>query len=60
MWKVNDGEKVWTIERHKFDINGLTFTRDDRLLLTGSVDRSIKFWDLKTGGETRAISMSSQ
>jgi len=26
-------------------------------LLTGSVDRTIKFWDMKTGNETRTISL---
>ena len=56
VWKVANGEKLWTIEGHKFDINGLVFTRDNNLLLTGSVDRTIKFWDMKSGHETRTIS----
>lgn len=58
VWKVDNGEKLWTFDEHKFDINGLEFTRDNNFLLTGSVDRTIKTWDLKTGRETRAISLT--
>lgn len=57
VWNLADGKQLWTIEGHKFDINGLTFTPDDNLLLTGSVDTTIKFWDMKTGQETRAITI---
>lgn len=57
VWTLDNGEKLWTLEGHKFDINGLVFTNDDKFLLTGSVDRTIKYWDMKTGRETRAISL---
>jgi WD40 repeat protein len=57
VWNVQTGEKLWTIEGQKFDINALTFTRDDKFLLTGSVDTTIKFWDMKTGRDTRTIAM---
>jgi WD40 repeat protein len=59
VWKVNTGEKLFTIEGHKFDIDGLVFTRDDRFLLTGSVDATIKFWDMRTGQEARTFTMPS-
>ena len=59
VWNVKTGEKLFTLEGHKFDINGLVFTKDDRFLLTGSVDRTIKFWDMKTGREARAINLLS-
>ena len=57
VWKVKTGEKVFTLEGHKFDVNGLIFTSDDRFLLTGSVDTTIKFWDMKTGQTTRTINL---
>jgi uncharacterized protein with WD repeat len=57
VWDVKTGEKLFTIEGHKFDIDGLVFTRDGRFLLTGSVDTTIKFWDMKTGKEARTISL---
>jgi WD40 repeat protein len=57
VWKINTGERLFTLEGHKFDIDGLTFTRDDRLLLTGSVDTTIKFWDMKTGQLSRTLAV---
>ena len=57
VWNVQTGEKLFTIEGHKWDVDGLVFTRDDRFLLTGSVDTTIKFWDMKTGQEARTISL---
>ena len=59
VWNVKTGEKLFTIEGHKWDIDGLVFTRDDSFLLTGSVDTTIKFWDMKTGREARTISLQS-
>jgi WD40 repeat protein len=48
---------MFTLEGQKFDIDGLVFTRDNRFLLTGSVDRTIVFWDMKTGQKTRTITL---
>jgi WD40 repeat protein len=60
VWRVTTGEKLFTLEGHKFDVGGLVFSRDDRFLLTGSVDTKIKFWDMKTGQEARTLTMSSR
>ncbi len=59
VWNVKTGEKLFTIEGHKFDIDGLVFTRDGNFLLTGSIDTTIKFWDMKTGHEARTINLQS-
>ncbi len=57
VWNVKTGEKLFTLAGHRFDIDALVFTRDDRFLLTGSVDTTIKFWDMKTGQLTRTITI---
>ena len=31
VWKVKTGEKLFILEGHKFDVNGLIFTSDDRI-----------------------------
>jgi WD40 repeat protein len=56
-WDAKSGEKRFTFSGQKFDVNGLIFTRDDRVLLTGSVDTTIKFWDMRNGQLTRTLTM---
>jgi WD40 repeat protein len=57
VWNAKTGERLFSLSGHKLDINALTFTRDDRFLLTGSVDTTIKFWDMSNGQEARTITM---
>lgn len=57
VWKVDTGEKLFTIEGHKFDVDGLMFTKDDHFLMTGSVDTTIKFWDMETGLQSRTLTL---
>jgi len=59
VWNAQTGEKLFTLEGHKFDIDGLIFSPDNRFLLTGSVDATIKFWDMKTGELARTIDLST-
>jgi len=58
VWKLN-GEKLFTLEGHKFDVDALLFSPDDQLLLTGSVDTTIKFWELKTGQLSRSLTITA-
>jgi WD40 repeat protein len=55
VWDVKTGEKLFTFEGHKLDINALVFTPDNRFLISGSNDTTIKFWDLQTGREARTL-----
>lgn len=57
VWNAKTGEKLFTLSGHKLDVSGLIFTHDDRFLLSGSVDTTIKFWDMRTGQATRTITM---
>ena len=55
VWNIKTGEKLFTFEDQKFDVGGLVFTPDNRFLISGSADRTIKFYDLKTGREARTL-----
>jgi WD40 repeat protein len=55
VWNVETGEKLFTLEGQKFDVGGLVFTPDNRYLLAGSADRTIKIYDLQTGKEARTL-----
>jgi WD40 repeat protein len=57
VWRVETGDKLFTIEGHKFDVDGLMFTRDNRFLMTGSVDTTIKFWDMRTGLLSKTVTI---
>jgi len=57
VWNAKTGEKLFTLSGHKFDIDGLIFTHDNHYLLTGSIDWTIKFWDMHNGQLMRTITL---
>ena len=44
-WFSDDGDG----DRHKDDINSLTFSRQDNLIFTGAHDGSLLAWNFETG-----------
>jgi WD40 repeat protein len=59
VWTANTGKKLFTIEDHKVDVPALIFSKDNRYLLTGSVDTTVKFWDMKTGRLSKTFTIPS-
>jgi WD40 repeat protein len=55
VWDAKTGDKLFTFEGQKFDVGTLVFTLDNRFLLGGSADTTIKFYDLQTGREARTL-----
>ena len=46
LWQVNDLEKVAEFEGHARQVYGIAFSPDDKLLATGSSDKTIRVWQL--------------
>ena len=46
IWNVQTGHLVERLRGHEDDVNSVSFTPDDRGLISGSGDKTIKRWDL--------------
>jgi WD40 repeat protein len=49
VWKVSNGECVATLEGHDGAISSVSLSADARLLLSGSVDGTLRLWKLPSG-----------
>jgi WD40 repeat protein len=54
LWDAHSRKKQAFCKGHRTDIRGLAFTPDGRLLVTGSIDKSVRLWDVETGQEKSA------
>ncbi len=50
--KIKD---ILTLEGHKDGVNTVIFTQDKKYIITGSSDKTIKVWDVKTGKNVKTL-----
>ncbi len=47
----------WSLHRHEEAIRTVTFSPDNRTLLTGAEDQTATLWNLKTGEESMTLAV---
>jgi WD40 repeat protein/uncharacterized caspase-like protein len=55
LWDVATGQEIAAIKGHGRAVTKVAFSRDGKMLATGSSDNSIKIWDLATRRELRTL-----
>jgi WD40 repeat protein len=55
IWNLKTGEVVFTLDQPKFEISGVAFSPDNRLLAGAGPDGIIKLWNVKSGREERSF-----
>ena len=54
-WNLRDRQSLEFNERHTNEVMSFSFSPDGKTLATGSVDRTVKLWDISTGKQIRTI-----
>jgi WD40 repeat protein/uncharacterized caspase-like protein len=56
LWDVSTGQEIGALKGHGKGVTSVAFSRDGRLVASGSSDNTIKIWDLATKREVRTLS----
>jgi WD40 repeat protein len=59
LWDLSDGRTVRSLAGHKGLVHAMDVAPDGRTAVTASstVDKTVRVWDLQTGGELRVVAM---
>jgi len=49
IWSVDTGDLIWTLSCHNNYVRSVTFSPDDRFVVSASLDQSMKVWSMETG-----------
>jgi WD40 repeat protein len=49
LWNFESGECVKTFKGHTSIINSVSFSKDDKFVISGSADCTLKLWNVQTG-----------
>ena len=55
LWDVASGREIGAIKGHGRGVSKVAFSRDGKLLASGSTDNTIKIWDVATHTELRTL-----
>jgi hypothetical protein len=55
LWDVQSGREILPDRGHTAELSSCTLLRDQRTLITGTADGTVRSWDLATGQELRRI-----
>lgn len=50
-----DGQLKFALDGHRGSVSDLTFSKDDRLILTAAADKNVRVWDAETGTCLRTL-----
>jgi len=55
VWDASTGEVLNVLEGHTDDVTSVAFSSDDRRIVSGSGDKSVRVWDASTGETLKVL-----